>query len=112
MKRRSFAAAGLAGTATAFATGVHAQAQPRIRWRLASSWPKNLDTIYAAAEQVAKRVREATGGAFEISVHAPGEIVPAFGVLDAVQNGTVECAHTASSVRTKPSRLTARCPSA
>ena len=96
MKRRSFTAAGLAGTAATLAGAAHAQAQPRIRWRLASSWPKNLDTIYAAAEQVAKRVREATGGAFEITVHAPGELVPAFGVLDAVQNGTVECAHTAS----------------
>jgi TRAP-type mannitol/chloroaromatic compound transport system substrate-binding protein len=96
MKRRSFTAAGLAGTTAALALPAQAQSQPRIRWRLASSWPKNLDTIYAAAEQVAKRVREATGGGFEISVHAPGEIVPAFGVLDAVQNGTVECAHTAS----------------
>lgn len=97
MKRRSFTSAGLAGIAAAAALAAPAvHAQPKVRWRLASSWPKNLDTIYAAAEQVSKRVREATSGAFEISVHAPGELVPAFGVLDAVQNGTVECAHTAS----------------
>ena len=100
MKRRSFASKALAGAVTAAATGLSApaiaQTQPKIRWRLASSWPKNLDTIYAAAEQVSKRVSAATGGAFEISVHGPGELVPAFGVLDAVQGGTVECAHTAS----------------
>jgi TRAP-type mannitol/chloroaromatic compound transport system substrate-binding protein len=97
MKRRSFANIALA---TAAATGLSApaivHAQQKIRWRLASSWPKNLDTIYAAAEQVSKRVSAATGGAFEISVHGPGELVPAFGVLDAVQQGAVECAHTSS----------------
>ena len=98
MKRRSFASTALAGavTAAALSAPAIAQAQPKIRWRLASSWPKNLDTIYAAAEQVSKRVHAATAGAFEISVHGPGELVPAFGVLDAVQGGTVECAHTAS----------------
>jgi TRAP-type mannitol/chloroaromatic compound transport system substrate-binding protein len=96
MKRRSFTSAGLVGAAATALVAPAVHAQPKIRWRLASSWPKNLDTIYVAAEQVAKRVREATSGAFEISVHAPGELVPAFGVLDAVQNGTVECAHTAS----------------
>jgi TRAP-type mannitol/chloroaromatic compound transport system substrate-binding protein len=40
-------------------------------------------------------VKEASGGKFQISVHAGGEIVPPFGVVDAVQQGTVECAHTA-----------------
>ena len=98
MKRRSFASTVLAGAAVT--TGLSApaivHAQPKIRWRLASSWPKNLDTIYGAAEQVAKRVTAFTGGAFEISVHGPGELMPAFGVLDAVQQGAVECAHTAS----------------
>ena len=97
MKRRSFATSVLAGAATAgLSAPAIVGAQPKIRWRLASSWPKNLDTIYGGAEQVAKRVAAATGGAFEISVHAPGELVPAFGVLDAVQQGSVECAHTAS----------------
>jgi TRAP-type mannitol/chloroaromatic compound transport system substrate-binding protein len=98
MQRRSFAATALTGAA--LATGLAAPAivgaQPKLRWRLTSSWPKNLDTIYGAADEVAKRVREATNGAWEISVHGPGELVPAFGALDAVQQGTVEAAHTAS----------------
>ena len=98
MQRRSFASTAIAGAA--LATGLAApavvRAQPKLRWRLTSSWPKNLDTIYAGAEQVAKRVKEATNGAWDITVHAPGELVPAFGVLDAVQQGTVEAAHTAS----------------
>lgn len=98
MKRRSFASKALAATAASVGLAAPAivKAQPKIRWRLASSWPKNLDTIYGGAEEVSKRVASATGGAFEISVHGPGELVPALGVLDAVQQGSVECAHTAS----------------
>ena len=37
-----------------------------------------------------------TGGRFTIEPYAAGEIVPGLEVLDAVQNGTVECGHTAS----------------
>ena len=36
-----------------------------------------------------------SGGKFEVSVHAAGELMPAFGVVDGVQQGTVEMAHTA-----------------
>jgi len=66
-----------------------------IRWRLASSFPKALDTIYGAAETFAKKVGEMSGGKFTITVHAGGELMPAFGVVDAVKDGTVEMAHTA-----------------
>jgi TRAP-type mannitol/chloroaromatic compound transport system substrate-binding protein len=45
---------------------------------------------------LSKRLAQITGGRFQVSVHAPGEIVPAFGVVDALQQGTVECSHTAS----------------
>ncbi|MCB1939685.1 MAG: TRAP transporter substrate-binding protein [Rhodocyclaceae bacterium] len=69
---------------------------PAIEWRLASSFPKSLDTIYGAAEVFADRVASATGGKFQIRVFAGGEIVPAFSVMDAVKDGTVECGHTAS----------------
>jgi TRAP-type mannitol/chloroaromatic compound transport system substrate-binding protein len=97
MQRRSFmarAAAGAAATAAVVAApAVHAQAQ--VRWRLASSFPKSLDTIYGAAEVFSKAVSDSTGGKFQISVHPGGELVPPFGVVDAVQNATVECAHTA-----------------
>ena len=67
-----------------------------IRWRLASSFPKSLDTIYGGAEYMAQRVAEATGGKFQIQVFAGGEIVPGPAVFDAVKDNTVEMAHTAS----------------
>lgn len=94
MDRRSLIKqAGIAGVlATGIAPAVHAQAA--VRWRLASSFPKSLDTIYGGAEVFAKAVRAMSGGKFEISVHAGGELMPAFGVVDGLQNGTVEMAHT------------------
>jgi TRAP-type mannitol/chloroaromatic compound transport system substrate-binding protein len=95
MDRRSLIKrAGIAGVlATGIAPAVHAQAA--IRWRLASSFPKSLDTIYGAAEVFSQQVKAMSGGKFEVSVHAAGELMPAFGVVDGVQQGTVEAAHTA-----------------
>jgi TRAP-type mannitol/chloroaromatic compound transport system substrate-binding protein len=103
MQRRDFltgAGAGLAATALSACGKKEETAasgeQPTIRWRLASSFPKSLDTIYGAAEVLAKRVEAVTQGKFQIRVHAGGEIVPGLQVLDAVQQGTVECGHSAS----------------
>ena len=95
MDRRSLIKnAGIAGVlAAGVAPAVHAQAA--IRWRLSSSFPKALDTIFGAAEVFSKQVKAMSGGKFEISVHAANEITPAFGVVDAVQGGSVEMAHTA-----------------
>jgi TRAP-type mannitol/chloroaromatic compound transport system substrate-binding protein len=95
MDRRSvIKGTGIAGVlAAGIAPAVHAQAA--LRWRLASSFPKSLDTIYGAAEVFASKVRQLSGGRFEISVHAAGELMPAFNVVDGVQNATVEAAHTA-----------------
>jgi TRAP-type mannitol/chloroaromatic compound transport system substrate-binding protein len=98
MKRRKFintAGAGMAGILAAGVAPAFAQAAPEIKWRLASSFPKSLDTIYGAADVVAKRVAACTNNRFQIQVFAAGEIVPGFQVADAVQNGTVQCGHTA-----------------
>jgi TRAP-type mannitol/chloroaromatic compound transport system substrate-binding protein len=97
MERRSFLKkAGVGLAAGAVAMPAIAQNAPTIKWRLASSFPKSLDTIYGGAEHMAKRVSEATGGKFQIQVFAAGEIVPGPGVMDAVKDGTVEMGHTAS----------------
>ncbi|MDB5946776.1 MAG: Twin-arginine translocation pathway signal, partial [Ramlibacter sp.] len=76
MDRRSVIKnAGIAGIlATGIAPAVHAQAA--IRWRIASSFPKSLDTIYGGAETFAKAVRAMSGGKFEVSTHAAGELMP------------------------------------
>ena len=96
MERRSFIRqTGLAGVLAAGVAPAVVHAQANIRWRLASSFPKSLDTIFGAAEVFAKKVSDMTGGKFQISTHAAGELMPAFGVVDGVQGGTVEVAHTA-----------------
>ena len=95
MERRSFVrGAGIAGVlAAGVAPAVHAQAA--IRWRLTSSFPKALDALFGVNDVFAAKVKAMSGGKFEITTHAPGELVPAFGTVDALQNGTVEAANTA-----------------
>ncbi|MDH4426977.1 MAG: TRAP transporter substrate-binding protein [Acidovorax sp.] len=85
-----------AGIAGVLAAGVApaVQAQAAVRWRLASSFPKSLDTIYGGADVFAKAVKAMSGGKFEITVHPGGELMPPFGVVDGLQAGTVEMAHT------------------
>jgi TRAP-type mannitol/chloroaromatic compound transport system substrate-binding protein len=96
MDRRSVIKnAGIAGVlAAGVAPAVHAQAA--VRWRLAASFPKSLDTIFGSAEMLSRTVKELSGGKFEISVHPAGELMPAFGVVDALQADTIEMALTAS----------------
>jgi TRAP-type mannitol/chloroaromatic compound transport system substrate-binding protein len=86
-----------AGIAGVLAAGVApaVRAQAAIRWRLASSFPKSLPTIFGSAEKFAETVKQLSGGKFDVSVHAGGELMPAFGVVDAIQNSTVEMAQTA-----------------
>ncbi|WP_262271032.1 MULTISPECIES: TRAP transporter substrate-binding protein [Microvirga] len=97
MKRRQFLQAATVGAAaTAVAAPAIAQSMPEIKWRLQSGFPKSLDTIFGAAEVIAKYVSEATDGKFQIQPFAAGEIVPQPQIADAVGNGTVELGHTCS----------------
>ena len=97
MQRREFLkTAGVGAGAVAFATPAIAQSMPALKWRLTSSFPRSLDTLYGAAEIFARAVGEATDNKFQIQVFAAGEIVPGLAAADAVQSGTVEMAHTSS----------------
>ncbi|RMH19428.1 MAG: ABC transporter substrate-binding protein [Acidobacteria bacterium] len=86
--------AGCAGPQEAGAPAVHAR--PRLRWRLASSFPPGLDTIFGAAEVLAERVAAMSEGRFTIRVYPAGELVPGLQVMDGVQQGTVQVGQTAS----------------
>jgi TRAP-type mannitol/chloroaromatic compound transport system substrate-binding protein len=97
MKRRQFLTAAGAGlTTAAVASPAIAQSAPEIKWRVTSSFPKSLDTIYGASDTFAKYVAEMTDNKFQIQAFAAGEIVPGLQAADAVTNGTVEMCHTAS----------------
>jgi TRAP-type mannitol/chloroaromatic compound transport system substrate-binding protein len=95
MKRRDLLkSAGVGLTAAAVTSPAIAQSMPQINWRLTSSFPKALDTIYGTAGIFAKAIADATDGRFQIQTFAGGEIVPPLAALDAVQSGAVECAQT------------------
>jgi TRAP-type mannitol/chloroaromatic compound transport system substrate-binding protein len=97
MKRREFMkAAGLGVAASGVAMPAIAQSTPTINWRLQSSYPTSLDTIYGACRVLSKAVAEATDNKFKIQVFAAGEIIPPLSIVDGVQNGTVEMGHTGS----------------
>ena len=101
MKRRAFLGGAIAGLAacapSATSTGGPGVATgKRVQWRLASSFPRSLDTIFGAADVMAERVKAMTGGMFDIRVYPAGELVPALQVMDAVQQGTVHVGQTGS----------------
>ncbi len=107
--RRVFLTGGLAGAAAgvvgATGAGVFRASEPekgpavqtgkRVEWRLASSFPSYLDTIYGAAEVLSQRVSAMTDGAFTIAPYQAGELLPGLQVLDGVQRASVEVGQTA-----------------
>ena len=96
MDRRSLIKrAGIAGVlAAGVAPAVHAQAA--VRWRLATSFPKSLETLHGCAVKFSETVKQLSGGKFEVSVHAAGELMPAFGIVDALADDSIEMGESAS----------------
>lgn len=97
LDRRAFvSAAGLGAGGAALSAPALAQAQPKLTWRMPSSFGRNLDALYGSAQVFINTVREITDGNFDIQWFGPGEIVPPLAIAQGVQNGTVEIGQTAS----------------
>ena len=99
MQRRSFikkATLGAVAGSAAVAAPVFAQANPKINWKMTSTFGPSLPPLFSTSQRFVKMVEEATDGNFSIRLYPGGEIVPGFGVMDAVSNRTVECGQTAS----------------
>ena len=99
MKRRTFittAGLGAAAAATTIAAPAIAQSAPEVKWRLTSSFPKSLDTIFGAAETFSKYIAEATDNKFQIQVFPAGEIAPGLEAANEVGKGSIEMCHTAA----------------
>ncbi len=98
MDRRNFirSAGVAAATVPALAAPAIAQSSPEIKWRMTSSFPKALDTIFGAAETFARYVAEMTDNRFQIQVFPAGEIAPGLEAANEVGKGSIEMCHTAS----------------
>ncbi|GGF72488.1 ABC transporter substrate-binding protein [Azorhizobium oxalatiphilum] len=95
-QRRRFlgASATAALASTTVAMPAIAQSSPEVKWRLTSSFPRSLDTIFGTALQLSQMVSDATDGKFQIQCFPAGELVPGLQALDAVSSNTIECAQT------------------
>ena len=92
--RRQFGPVVASAAALGAAAPAYAQTNENVKWRLTSSFPKSLDTLYGAAQTIARVTGEMTDGKFQLQAFGAGEIVPGLQVLDAVSNATVECGQT------------------
>ena len=66
------------------------------RWKLITTWPKNLPGLGTAPERLADQLRVMSNGRLDIKVYGAGELVGAFEVFDAVSQGTAEMGHGAA----------------
>ncbi|NKB56962.1 MAG: twin-arginine translocation signal domain-containing protein [Alphaproteobacteria bacterium] len=98
MKRRNFVkGAATAGVAAAAASALPAPAisQGLKQWKLAMSWPLNSPGLGTSGQRIAKRISQLSGGKITVKVYGGGELVPAFGVFDAVGAGDADMYHSA-----------------
>jgi len=98
MDRRSFLKAGAAGVAAAVVSypGKPTSAQTKWDWKLVMSWGISDPISSEFCQQMSKDLDVMTKGQLKIKVFGGGELVPAFGVFDAVSQGSVEMFHSAS----------------
>jgi len=95
--RRAVLSGGVAGLASASLSAPYvARAQDVRRWRMITSWTKNLPGPGVSAERLAQRISAMSQGRLHIDVFPAGQIVSAFGVFDAVASGVAEMGHSAS----------------
>ena len=63
----------------------------KIRWKMATAFPKNFPGSDLNAQKIKKKIEVASNGNFEIEHYGAGELVPAFEIFDAIRNGTIDC---------------------
>ena len=107
MDRRKFVAAtGLAGVTsllgacgkqnnTQTACGDQADGE-RFEWKMVTSWPRDFPGLGTGANRLADNINKLSNGRLNIKVYGGNELVPAFEVFDAVQQGTAEMGHSAT----------------
>ena len=90
--RRKFLGQAAVAAAAAVAAPSVVKAQGPISMRWQSTWPAK-DIFHEFALDFAKKINDMTGGDLKIEVLPAGAVVPAFGLLDAVSEGTLDGGH-------------------
>ena len=96
INRRSFikkASLPVIGAATL--TPFNINAQNTIELNMVTSWPKNFPGIGLGANRLAKRIEAISDNRIKVNVYSAGELVPPFGVFDAVSAGSADMYHSA-----------------
>jgi len=96
MKRRNLIYAAVATGAAATMRAPHVIAQPKIKWRMVTTWPPTLDVMQGSARLLAKRVEAMSGGRFIIDVFPAGQLMKPLDCFDEAGKGTVEAFMAAS----------------
>lgn len=66
----------------------------RITWRLPVSFSSTMPVLGDNPVYVVKQLKASSGGAIDLTLFEPGEIVPAFSITDAVRDGKVKAGYT------------------
>ena len=94
MKRRHFISGVGAATVAAGITATRpTQAQERVKWKMATTWPRNFPGLGRGANYLAKLIEEMSAGRISVQVYGENELVKAVEVFDAVSQGEVQMGH-------------------
>jgi TRAP-type mannitol/chloroaromatic compound transport system substrate-binding protein len=89
-RRRFLTAASAAMAAATLTDAPNVIAQPKVQWRMSTTWTPALDVLQGSAQRLAKVVEETSGGRFRIEVFPGGQIMDPFACFDAASQGTIE----------------------
>ncbi len=90
--RRFIATAGgvVAAAAAAIVEAPNVIAQPKIQWRMSTTWTPALDMLQGSAQMLASIVERTSGGRLRIEVFPGGQIMKGFECFDATAQGTIQ----------------------
>lgn len=109
MKRRDFvknlgittlagtaALAGCQSESSSSTTGKQSNSGKTYNWKMVTTWPRDFPVLGTGANQFAKLITAMSNGRLNVKVYGAKELVPAFGVFDAVSRGAAEMGHGAA----------------
>ncbi len=73
-----------------------AASQQSFKWKMATTWPRDLPGAGTGAQRLVDNIRKMSNGRLDITLYGAGELVPAFEVFDSAASRIVEMGHGAA----------------